>query len=141
MPVLPASGEKYTIRRKVLKIFGAAFHIYDAQGQVIGYCKQAAFKLKEDLRIYTDESMQRELLRISARHIIDFGATYDIKPPKGTPSPPHGRRVSAAPSSATSGSSSTPKSTRSPRSKKRARSLPFFADGSNSSPSSLHKSM
>ncbi len=83
MPVLPAPGEKYTIRRKVLKIFGAAFHIYDAQGQVIGYCKQAAFKLKEDLRISTDETMSKELLRISARHIIDFGATYDIKTPEG----------------------------------------------------------
>lgn len=83
MPVLPAPGEKYTIRRKVFKIFGAAFHIYDDQGQVVGYCKQAAFKLKEDLRIYTDESMGKELMRIAARNIIDFSATYDIKTPDG----------------------------------------------------------
>ncbi len=47
-------GEHYTIRRKVLKIFGAAFHIYDPHGNLAGYCKQKAFKLKEDIRIYTD---------------------------------------------------------------------------------------
>jgi uncharacterized protein YxjI len=76
-------GESYTIRRKVLKIFGAAFHIYDPQGQVVGYCKQKAWKLKEDIRIYTDESCTAELLVINARSVIDFGATYDVTNPDG----------------------------------------------------------
>ena len=71
-------GESYTIRRKVLKIFGAAFHIYDPQGKVVGYCKQKAFKLKEDIRIFTDESCTTELIAIKARSIIDFGANYDV---------------------------------------------------------------
>lgn len=78
MHVKAAPGEKYTIRRKVLKIFGAAFHVYDAQGNVVAFCKQKAFKFREDLRIYTDESMQKELLRISTQQIIDMGATYTI---------------------------------------------------------------
>jgi uncharacterized protein YxjI len=77
-------GEAYTIRRKVLKIFGAAFHIYDPQGNVVGFCKQKAFKFKEDIRIYTDESCSREWLLIKARSIIDFGATYDVTLPDGT---------------------------------------------------------
>ena len=34
MSIQAAQGEKYTIRRKVFKLFGAAFHIYDAQGRV-----------------------------------------------------------------------------------------------------------
>jgi uncharacterized protein YxjI len=76
-------GESYTIRRKVLKIFGAAFHIYDPQGRLVGYCKQKAFKFKEDIRIYTDESCSAELLVIKARSIIDFGATYDVTTPEG----------------------------------------------------------
>ena len=76
-------GESYTIRRKVLKIFGAAFHIYDPQGQLVGFCKQKAFKFKEDIRIYTDESCSAELLVIKARSIIDFGATYDVTTPEG----------------------------------------------------------
>lgn len=79
-----APGECYTIRRKVLKIFGAAFHIYDPRGGLVGYCKQKAFKLKEDIRIYTDESCSRELLSIRARSMIDFSATYDVMLPDGS---------------------------------------------------------
>jgi len=71
-------GESYTIRRKVFKIFGAAFHIFDPQGQVVGYCKQKAFKLREDIRIFTDESCSTELVAIKARSIIDFSTSYDV---------------------------------------------------------------
>jgi uncharacterized protein YxjI len=77
-------GEAYTIRRKVLKIFGAAFHIYDPQGGLVGFCKQKAFKLKEDIRIYTDESCSTEWLVIKARSVLDFGATYDVTLPDGS---------------------------------------------------------
>lgn len=77
-------GESYTIRRKVLKLFGAAFHIYDPQGKVVGYCKQKAFKLKEDIRIYTDESCSTEFIVIKARSIIDFSTTYDVTLGDGT---------------------------------------------------------
>lgn len=77
-------GESYTIRRKILKIFGAAFHIYDPHGGLVGYCKQKAFKLREDIRIYTDESCSREWLVIRARNVIDFAATYDVSLPDGT---------------------------------------------------------
>lgn len=78
-------GEKYTIRRQVLKLFGAGFHIYDDQARVIGYCKQKAFKLREDLRLFTSEACTEELLRISTPHIIDFGATYTVSLPTGEP--------------------------------------------------------
>lgn len=40
-----------------------------------------AFKLKEDIRLYSDESMTEELLTISARSMVDFSATYDVKDP------------------------------------------------------------
>lgn len=72
------NAEQFTIRRKIFKIFGAAFHIYDARGEVVGYCKQKAFRLREDIRIYTDDSCTKELLTIRARNIIDFAATYDV---------------------------------------------------------------
>lgn len=73
---------EYTIRRKVLTLFGAKFHIYDGAGNEIGFSKQKAFKLKEDIRVYRDESMQQEFLTIHARSIIDFGAAYDVLEPK-----------------------------------------------------------
>jgi uncharacterized protein YxjI len=73
---MPAAN--YVIRRKVFSFLGGQFHIYNAEGALIGYSKQKAFKLKEDIRVYTDESMQKEVLTIKARQIIDFGAGYDV---------------------------------------------------------------
>lgn len=73
---MPAA--EYTIRRKILTLFGAKFHIYDARGSVIGFSHQKAFKLREDIRVFTDESMADERLSIKARQIIDFSAAYDI---------------------------------------------------------------
>ncbi|MDT8390831.1 MAG: hypothetical protein RRC34_10030 [Lentisphaeria bacterium] len=70
--------DRYTIRRKIFKLFGGAFHIYDAAGRVVGYTKMKAFKLKEDLRMYESEDMQKEIFSIQARHVIDFAATYDV---------------------------------------------------------------
>ncbi len=68
----------YLIRRKILKLLGGAFHIYDNQEKVVGYTEMKAFKLKEDLRMFTDESMSKEIFRIKARNIIDIAATYDV---------------------------------------------------------------
>jgi hypothetical protein len=36
------------------------------------------FKLKEDIRAYTDEERTQEVLYIQARSIIDFSAAYDV---------------------------------------------------------------
>ncbi len=83
MAFTPHPGERYTIRRKVLKIFGAAFHVYGPDGDVVAYCKQKAFKLREDIRLYSDESCSTELLTMSARQVIDFGVTFDVTLPDG----------------------------------------------------------
>ena len=77
-PIAYFVEDKYTVRRKVLKLFGGAFHVYNGIGEVVLYSKMKAFKLKEDIRLYTDEGMATELLRISARSVIDLGATYDV---------------------------------------------------------------
>ena len=69
---------EYTIRRKVLTILGAKFHIYDPHDKLVGFSEQKAFKLKEDIRIYSDESKSDERVMIKARQIIDFGAAYDV---------------------------------------------------------------
>jgi uncharacterized protein YxjI len=76
--------EQYTIRRKFFKIFGAASHVYDEHGSVIGYCKQKAFKLREDIKLYTGEDMSEMLLSLKTQQIIDFGATYQVTLPDGT---------------------------------------------------------
>ena len=73
---------QYIIRKKVFKLLGAAFHVYDTAGNVVMYSKQKAFKLREDIRLYTGEDMQTELLTIQARQIIDFSAAYDVIDPR-----------------------------------------------------------
>lgn len=73
--------ETYLVRRKIFKLFGAAFHIYDPNGRVAFYSKQKAFKLKEDIRLFTGEDMREEVLTIQARNIIDFSAAYDVLDP------------------------------------------------------------
>lgn len=68
----------YTVRRKVLKLFGGAFHIYNPNGEVVFYGDMKAFKLKEDIRVFTGEDKQTELLNIKARKILDFSSAYDV---------------------------------------------------------------
>ncbi|MHC4930996.1 MAG: hypothetical protein ACYTGV_02240 [Planctomycetota bacterium] len=82
--------KRYTIRRKILKIFGAAFHVFDPDGYIVGFSSQKAFKLKEDIRVFGDESKSEETLSIQARQIIDFSAAYDVVDPR------EGRKVGAA---------------------------------------------
>lgn len=76
----PASlaATSFLVRRKVFTLFGGAFHVYDGTGNVVLYSKMKAFRLKEDVRLYTGEDMTQEVLTIQARSIIDFGATYDV---------------------------------------------------------------
>ncbi|RJQ32599.1 MAG: hypothetical protein C4562_02985 [Actinobacteria bacterium] len=70
--------DKYDLRRKVLKLVGGAFTINAADGSLAFYSKMKAFKLKEDIRLYTDKEMTQELLTIQARQILDFQAAYDV---------------------------------------------------------------
>jgi uncharacterized protein YxjI len=68
----------YLVRRKILKLLGADFHIYDPTGFIVLFSRMKAFKLREDIRLYTGEDMSRELLTIKARQILDFSAAYDV---------------------------------------------------------------
>ena len=81
MPASAFTYPIYTVRRQIFKLLGAAFHIYDPNGRVVFYSKQKAFKLKEDIRVYTGEDMQNEVLTIKAKNIIDFSAAYDVFDP------------------------------------------------------------
>ena len=70
---------QYLFRRKVFKLFGGAFHVYDEKGVLLLYSQQKAFKLREDFRIYSDESKSQELLTIKTPQILDIGATYNVQ--------------------------------------------------------------
>lgn len=74
----PFEHSSYLVRRKFLQLFGSSFHIYDPQGQLVFYSRQKAFKLREDIRLYTGEDMATEVLLIKARQIVDLAAAYDV---------------------------------------------------------------
>jgi len=68
----------YEIRKKILKLFGGSFHIFNSMGDEVMFASLKAFKLKEDITIFTGRDMQTEVLRIKARKILDFSCTYDV---------------------------------------------------------------
>src|SRR5690242_6034124 len=70
--------QQYMIQKQFWKMFGGALRIYDSNEKLLFYSKQIAFKFKEDIRLYTGEDMTTEILRISARKVLDFAATYDV---------------------------------------------------------------
>ncbi|HEV7454260.1 MAG TPA: hypothetical protein VGO07_03290 [Candidatus Saccharimonadales bacterium] len=66
-------------RRKFWVPVGAKINVHHMPGDTpVGFIHMKAWKLKEDIRLYSDESMQQELLRIAARKVVDFSGTYDI---------------------------------------------------------------
>ncbi|WP_405110055.1 hypothetical protein MHH28_32505 [Paenibacillus sp. FSL K6-1217] len=72
------SQSSYIVRKKIFSVIGGKLHIYNDSGELLLYSQMKAFRLKEDISLYTDETMSRELLRIKARNVIDFSTTYDV---------------------------------------------------------------
>src|SRR4051794_17307527 len=69
-------------RRQIFKPMGAAFRLLTTDGQLLAYSEQKAFKLKEDIRVYSDEEQTDELLHIAADRVIDFSASYKVRDAK-----------------------------------------------------------
>jgi uncharacterized protein YxjI len=69
---------QYMIREKFWKIFGNKFWFEDVNEKRYGFCEQKRFKLKEDIRIYVDESKSHEWLKIKQKQIVDAWGGYDI---------------------------------------------------------------
>jgi hypothetical protein len=71
--------KKLEFRRKFWKIAGAEIYVTDPVTQSeVGYIKMKAWKLREDIRLFSDRSQQHEIMQIHARQVIDFGGTYDV---------------------------------------------------------------
>lgn len=69
--------EQYTLKRQVFALTGK-LRFYNPQEQVVLYVEQKMFRLREDIRVYSDESKSQEILLIQARKIIDFNTAYDV---------------------------------------------------------------
>ena len=67
----------YLLRRQAIALTGK-FRFYDPAGRLVMFSEQKMFRLKEDIRIYGDESKTQEVLSVRARQIMDFSAAYDV---------------------------------------------------------------
>ena len=67
----------YLIKRQAIALTGK-FRFYDPMGNLVMFSEQKMFKLREDIRVYSDESKTQEVLSIKARQILDFSAAYDV---------------------------------------------------------------
>lgn len=69
--------DQYVLKKQVIALTGI-LRIYNVQEQLVLFCEQKIFRLKEDIRVYADETKTRELMNIKARQVIDFSAYYDV---------------------------------------------------------------
>lgn len=69
--------DQYLLKRQVLALTGK-FRIYNPNETLVLFSEQKMFRLREDIRVYADESKMQEVLQIKARQIIDFSAAYDV---------------------------------------------------------------
>jgi len=68
----------YVARRNFFNFMGITCRILDKAGGLLFFIKMKAFKLKEDITIFSDEARTNAVINIKARQIMDFSACYDV---------------------------------------------------------------
>lgn len=68
-----------------LLALASQIRITDAGGQMLGYVKQKMFKLKEDIRVFTDDTQTNQIFGIRADRVLDFSAKYNFTDRNGAP--------------------------------------------------------
>ncbi|HYG99686.1 MAG TPA: hypothetical protein VD837_11190 [Terriglobales bacterium] len=74
------AGKQFLIRQKVFGFTLASlkYYIEDGTGNTVGFFAHKLLKLKDDIRVFADDTMTRELLQIKARSILDFSVAFDV---------------------------------------------------------------
>jgi hypothetical protein len=70
------------LRFKLLAI-ASQIYVRDAQGGLVCYVKQKAFKLKEAVTVFADEGQTQPLYRIAADRMLDISAQYHVEDMQG----------------------------------------------------------
>src|SRR4051794_7200561 len=78
----PNEHDVFVLRQRIRPIVNQyEFFLANGDGsqrEPICFVQQARFKFKEDIRFYTDDTKQSELMRIKARQRFDPRARYDV---------------------------------------------------------------
>ncbi len=67
----------YLLKRQAIALTGK-FRFYDPAGRLVMFSEQKMFRLREDIRVYSDERKSQEVLSIKTRQILDFSAAFDV---------------------------------------------------------------
>ncbi len=69
---------QFRVKTKLISFIHDYFRVFDVDGNLIAYAQKKGFRLREDMRIFSDASKAHELLSIKTKSIIDFGASYEL---------------------------------------------------------------
>jgi hypothetical protein len=67
----------YRIRKKVVAIANQ-YWIEDAGGTSLGYSRQKILALRENIKVFTDDSMTTEIFRIQQEQVMDMWGTFAV---------------------------------------------------------------
>jgi uncharacterized protein YxjI len=86
--VEPNEHDRFILRQRIRPVINQyEFTLPSADGEPgerVAFVEQQRFKFKEDIRFYTDDTKQHELMRIKARQRFDPRARYDVTAADGT---------------------------------------------------------
>jgi hypothetical protein len=69
--------DSYVVRQKIFSL-APCFYVLDHFGNALAFLRKKVFTLKDEIRVFTDETQSLELLHIKARKIIDWGTAFDV---------------------------------------------------------------
>jgi len=69
--------DRFIARQKIFTL-SPQFYFLDLDGNTLAFLRKKVFTWKDDIRVFTDETLSMELLTIKARKIIDWGAAFDV---------------------------------------------------------------
>jgi hypothetical protein len=69
--------DRFIARQKIFT-FSPQFRFSDLNGNTLAFLRKKVFTWKDEIRVFTDETLSMELLTIKARKIIDWGAAFDV---------------------------------------------------------------
>src|SRR5688572_15484173 len=76
--MLPVDQSIFEFRKQFFKLAGGAFRVYDTNQRLLLFSEQKAFKIREDIRVYSDESKSNEVMSIRTQKVLDISPTFDV---------------------------------------------------------------
>lgn len=69
--------DRLAARQKIFTLT-PQFYFFDGDGKALAYLRKKPFSWKDEIRVFTDETLSLELLTIKARKIVDWGSAFDV---------------------------------------------------------------